>query len=247
MLHGVPCWYELASTDLTKSQAFYTALLDWHIADSGTPGMDYRVATLDGSMIAGFMTAAEGQPEAWGIYFATADCDTTAAAAMVAGATTVVPPSDIPGTGRFSLLIDPQGAFFGLLQPLPGGTGGAFDQTKPGHGNWHELITQDPAAALAFYGALFGWVQSATVPMGADMTYHIFAVNGQDIGGTCAMPGMAAHWTPYFGVASVAAMVAKVTEAGGTVVHGPDQVPGGAFTLQIKDSQGAAVAVVGPA
>ena len=245
--HGLPCWYELATSDLTGAETFYTAVLGWTVADSGMPGMDYRIARANSAMVAGMIQAEAGQPTAWSIYFAVDDCDDSAAAATEMGATLIVPPADIPDTGRFAVLIDPQGAAFALLQPLPGGTGGAFDQQLPGHGNWHELITPDPLKALEFYGKLFGWTLSQSVPMGPDVTYHLFARAGLDIGGTWALPDTSPHWKPYFGTTSAKAAASRVTKAGGKVVRGPDQVPGGSFILQIADPQGVRLALVGPA
>jgi predicted enzyme related to lactoylglutathione lyase len=248
--HGLPCWYELATPDLTAAAAFYGQTLGWTVADSGTPGMQYHIASMGKATVAGMMQAEPGQPQAWGIYFAVDSADATAAKATSLGAKLIVPPADIPGTGRFAVLIDPQGAAFSILQPLPMQTppeAAAFDQSRPGHGAWHELITPNPTAALTFYGDLFGWTESAQVPMGPDMTYHLIARAGKDIGGTCALPGASPHWKPYFGVPSVKASAALVTQAGGTVIHGPDEVPGGAFTLQIKDAQGIPLALTGPA
>ncbi len=242
--HGAPCWYELSTSDVAAAQSFYTNVIGWQIGDSGTPGMDYHVAKVDDTMVAG-MTQGEGQPTAWMIYFAVDDADATFAAATAAGATAIVPPADIPDTGRFAILLDPQGAAFGILQPLPGGQGGAFDQTRMGTGNWHEIITADPEAALKFYGDLFGWNVTRSMPMGP-MTYHIFASNGTDIGGAFAMPGAPNQWKPYFGVPSAKAALTAVSASGGTVQHGPDEVPGGAWTVQIRDPQGAMLALVGP-
>ena len=243
--HGLPCWYELATPDLTASGVFYAAVLGWTVADAAVPGMTYHLATVAGAQVAGMMAAEPGQPPAWTIYFAVDDLDATLA--RTAAAKVIVPATDIPGTGRFAMLIDPQGAMFALLEPAPGGAGGAYDMAKPGHGAWHELTTPDPAAALAFYGNLFGWAETGAVPMGTDMTYHLIGRDGVDIGGTCALPGMPPHWKPYFGAASVKAAVARVVQAGGTVLHGPDEVPGGAFTLQVRDPQGVTVALTGPA
>lgn len=247
--HGLPCWYELATPDLTAAASFYGATLGWTVADSGTPGMQYHIASMGKVGVAGMMQAEPGQPQAWGIYFAVDDVDATTAAATGKGAKVMVPPTDIPGTGRFAILIDPQGATFSILQPQPMETPpetSAFDQSLPGHGNWHELITPNPTAALAFYADLFGWTETRSMPMGPDMTYHLIGRAGLEIGGTCALPGAAPHWKPYFGIASAKAALAQVTAAGGTVLHGPDEVPGGTFTLQIKDAQGVALALVGP-
>jgi uncharacterized protein len=242
--HGLPCWYELASPDTTSAQAFYAQVLGWRWADSGTPGMVYLLASMGEAMVAGMMPAEPGQPVGWTSYFAVDNCDETADLAKSLGATVIVPPADIPGTGRFSVLIDPQGAGFALLQPLPGGTGGAFDLQKNGHGNWNELISRDAVAGLAFYGRLFGWTVSRTMQMGPDMTYHLIAREGVEIGGAFSAPGRP-YWKPYFGVASVKGAGDAVMANGGKVLRGPDPVPGGAFTLQIEDAQGIPLALVG--
>lgn len=243
--HGLPCWYELASNDVEAAKGFYAGLLGWTWNDSGMPGMTYLLAKAEGEMVAGMMAAEHGMPVAWTFYIAVDDADALAAKAAGLGATVIVPPTDIPNTGRFSILIDPQGAAFAVLQPTPGGTGGAFDQKKAGHGNWHDLSCADTAAALAFYGALFGWTVTQSMPMGPDMTYNIIAANGQDIGGVFNAPGAPA-WCVYFGTASAKAAVAAITGAGGQVSHGPAEVPGGAFIVQASDPQGARFAVVGP-
>lgn len=245
--HGLPCWYELATTDTDRAKAFYSHILGWSWTDSGAPGMTYLIAGSGPAMVAGMMKAEAGQPVAWSIYFAVDDCDAAVAKAEAMGAKVFVPPSDIPGTGRFAVLADPQCATFALLQPLPGGTGGAYDARKQGHGNWHELVTSDPVAAMAFYGALFGWTLSRSMEMGPDMTYHLIARDGVDIGGTFTAPGAVPFWKPYFGVASIQAAVTATTEAGGAVMQGPAEVPGGAFILQIKDPEGVILALTGPA
>jgi predicted enzyme related to lactoylglutathione lyase len=248
--HGAPCWYELSTSDITRAQAFYTAILGWTVADSGMPGMDYRLGKVGDTMVAGLTPAQDGMPSAWTLYFAVTDCDASFAQAQGLAATPVVPPTDIPGTGRFAIMIDPQGAAFGILQPEPmedGSAGGAWDPDKTGHGNWHDLVTADPAAALAFYGALFGWTSTRSMPMGADMTYHFIGWNGRDIGGAFApSPPSPAYWKPYFAVASANGSIPVIASAGGTLLSGPDEVPGDAFILQVKDPQGAVLGLVGP-
>ena len=248
--HGMPCWYELATNDLAGAAAFYQAVLGWNWSDSGTPGMTYMLGKAKGDMVAGMMQATAPQPVAWQIYFAVDNCDATVAQAVALGAQVYAPPMDIPNTGRFAVLGDPQGATFAILQPQPmenGETSKAFDQQKPDHGSWHEVICPDPAAALAFYGKLFGWTLVRSEPMGPDMTYHIIARGALEIGGAFAMAGAPPQWKPYFGMASAKASVAAVTAAGGRILHGPDEVPGNLVTLQIMDPQGATLALVGGA
>ncbi|HEY1915333.1 MAG TPA: VOC family protein [Streptosporangiaceae bacterium] len=54
-------------------------------------------------------------PDSWQVYFGAADVDASTAKAVSLGATVLVSPMDIPGTGRFSVLSDPQGAVFALF------------------------------------------------------------------------------------------------------------------------------------
>jgi len=224
-------------------------------------GSEYHLANRDGDAVAGFSAKAgseAGRPPYWLIYFAVADADKSAADAEAAGATIDRAPSDVPGTGRFAILTDPQGAAFGLLQPDMSGMsdaevaraeagGGAFNQAKAGHGNWHELMAHDPEAAFGFYAPLFGWSKGAAMDMGTLGTYQLFNRGGVDIGG---MMGLAdapiPNWLPYFGVdGSVSDKVASINAAGGSVLVGPMEVPGGAFTAVARDPQGAWFAIVG--
>lgn len=254
-LHGRPVWYELNCASGMRAQAgeFYAALLGWTITDAGMEGFDYRLAAAEGDMVAGLMDLPAGcgsLPPFWLIHFGVDDADAAVARAVAMGATLHRPPADIPGTGRFAILSDPQGAGFGILQadPMATGTGGnAFDQGRAGHGNWTELMTSDPAAALAFYGTLLGWQPSTVVEMGALGRYRLFAHDGADIGG---MQGLGhaprPHWLPYFGFNGICEAIARIPELGGEVLHGPQEVPGGAFIVIARDPQGAQFAMVGP-
>jgi hypothetical protein len=249
--NGTPCWYELTTSNPDGAQAFYQTVIGWTIAGAGMPGMDYRLASAGGDMVAGIWVPDEpGMPTFWMLYFTAPNCDTAAKAVTKAGGTLHKGPFDIPGTGRFAIVADPQGAVFGILQPLDA-KGNAFDQKQTGHGNWHELMTSDPKAAFAFYSALFGWKASTSMPMGAMGSYDLFSHAGADIGGMMRlapnMPGPAVpFWLPYFGVDGIDAAALRITAAGGKVVNGPHDVPGGAFIVVGQDPQGAMFALVGP-
>jgi predicted enzyme related to lactoylglutathione lyase len=54
-------------------------------------------------------------------------------------------------------------------------------------------------------------------------------------------------WLYYFGVERVEGAIARITAGGGTVLHGPSEVPGGALIVRARDPEGAAFALVGPA
>jgi predicted enzyme related to lactoylglutathione lyase len=255
-VHGTPCWYELSTSEgsLGAAEAFYGEVLGWTVKDAGMEGFDYHLASAGGDMVAGLMVMpaeAGGMPPFWMIYFAVDDADQAAAAVTAAGGRVHKEPADIPGTGRFAVVADPQGAAFGILQPepMPGqeGAGGAFDQQKAGHGNWNELMTTDPEAGFRFYSGLFGWQKSQAVDMGEMGTYQVFSHDGSDIGGLMGLGNSPVPaWLPYFGTNGVEAAMERITAAGGKVAHGPMEVPGGAYIAVAQDPQGAWFAVVGP-
>ena len=117
----------------------------------------------------------------------------------------------------------------------------------PGHFCWIELATSDPESAKGFYSGLFGWTKSTPVDMGEMGTYQVFAHGGVDIGGMMGLGNAPAScWLPYFGTNGVDAAIGRITGNGGTLVHGPQEVPGGAFIAVVRDPQGAHFAVVGP-
>lgn len=260
---GNPWWYELTTStgDLKAAEEFYGKVLGWTFEDSGMDGFDYHLANCDGQAVAGLSVVANDAASTlpfWLIYFAVESADESAANAEAAGAVVHSVPSDVPGTGRFAILTDPQGAEFGLLQPdmssMSGSDvtkaeagGGAFNQDKPGHGNWHELMSTDPAAAFEFYAQLLGWSKGEPVEMGDLGTYQLFSLAGADIGGMMGLgDAPAPTWLPYFGVdGSVADKIEAIKTAGGTVHEGPMEVPGGAYTAVAQDPQGAWFAVVG--
>jgi predicted enzyme related to lactoylglutathione lyase len=113
---GSLVWNELSTSDLAKSKAFYTAVFAWEWAGSD----DYAEAQVAGRTIAGVQPRRPGtpaeMPDHWLVYFGAEDVDVASAQATSLGATVVVPAMDIPGTGRFSVLMDPQGAAFALFK-----------------------------------------------------------------------------------------------------------------------------------
>lgn len=258
MYHGKPCWFELSAAKggLAQAGAFYSRVLGWSVADSGMPDFTYHLASLGGGPIAGLMEpppACSDAPPNWLIYLDVDNVDAAAAKVAVLGGRVLREPADIPGTGRFAVAADPQGAVFGMLQPLPMDPPppeecSAWNQQKAGHGNWIELMSSDPAAGFDFYSELFGWTRSRDVDMGDMGKYQLFAWRGADIGGMMGLGNAPVPcWMPYFGVEGVTGAIERIRDAGGALTHGPIEVPGGAFIAVAQDPGGAWFAVVGPA
>lgn len=96
---------------------------------------------------------------------------------------------------------------------------------------WVDLISSDVEGAKTFYGSLFGWEYDAN-PMGPDMTYYMATKSGGNVAGLMQqMPDMATAgvpslWNTYIAVDSADEAAARVTEAGGSLMFPPDDVPG---------------------
>jgi predicted enzyme related to lactoylglutathione lyase len=113
---GAFTWGELSTSDLAKSKAFYSDVFGWQWGGSD----EYAEAQVAGKSIAGVMprpaSMSADTPDSWLVYFGTDDVDSDAKRAVDLGATVIVDPTDIPGTGRFAVLLDPQNAVFALFK-----------------------------------------------------------------------------------------------------------------------------------
>ena len=56
-------------------------------------------------------------PSHWMVYFTVPDADAAAETAKANGGQVTFGPADIPGTGRFAIVQDPQGAVFSVMAP----------------------------------------------------------------------------------------------------------------------------------
>lgn len=77
--------------------------------------------------------------------------------------------------------------------------------------------------------------------------YQLVAARGRPSAASWASGGSpASAWPPHFGTQAVAGAIERIPTGGGTVHHGPAEVPGGALTAVAPDPQGAWFAVLGP-
>jgi predicted enzyme related to lactoylglutathione lyase len=113
-------WNELYTPDLEKAKTFYKAAFG--LESESVPGMDYTMLKVGDRPIGGLMSTGIGGPVPadvpphWNVYFAVDDTDAAVAKVEKLGGKTIVPPTDIPGVGRFAVLADPQGASFSVMK-----------------------------------------------------------------------------------------------------------------------------------
>jgi predicted enzyme related to lactoylglutathione lyase len=244
-------WFDLMTPDPEAAKAFYTAVAGW-----GTQvweEMSYTMWTAGEAPIGGSMKlpdddVAAGAKPHWLGYVAVPSVEATTARAQELGAKVMVPPTDIPTVGRYSVIADPQGAVIAIYthagtgQELPPG------MLPVGNFTWHELATTDPEAAWSFYSDLFGWEKTSAMDMGPMGVYQMFGPggSGMPMGGLFPKPPQMEGppaWLHYARVPDVNAAVEATGKNGGQVINGPMEVPGGDMIAQIVDPQGAMFAV----
>jgi uncharacterized protein len=249
--HGDFIWYELLTSDPDAAARFYETVVGWNTRVFEGAGNGYRLFGIGGADIAGFMPIpadAEGMRPGWLGYVGVDDVDATAAEIVQAGGAQHMPPTDIPGVGRFALLADPQGVPFYVMRGAMEGTSTSFSPNETGHCQWNELSTSDPAAALAFYNARFGWEKGGAMPMGEMGDYQFIDHHGQTIGAVMKRPAESPppSWNFYFGVRDIDVAARAISGNGGAIHYGPAEVPGNLFIIVASDPQGAMFGLVGP-
>ncbi len=244
-------WYELMTTDVAAAKAYYTGVVGWNTLDVPMPGMIYTLLRVGDTQTAGLMALPKeardaGMRPAWVGYIGVGDADGAAAKVQGLGGDILGRPVDIPTVGRFATVADPQGALINLFKPAQRGQ--RIVSSEPGHIGWHELHTNDWPQAFEFYADMFGWVKGEALDMGPIGTYQIFKIGGLATGGMFNSPGAQAtrFWLYYFNVDDIDAAAKRVTDGGGAIAQGPNQVPGGNWILQAADPQGAVFALSGP-
>ena len=120
------------------------------------------------------------------------------------------------------------------------------DRYIPGVPCWVDSTQPDPAAAVAFYGELFGWTFEDVMPPGSPGSYFIARIRGGDVAAVGAQPEDApptAVWNTYVWVADADETARKVRDAGGSVLSEPGDVMDAGRMAVFADPAGAAFSV----
>lgn len=119
---GAVTWVELSTSDTEGAKPFYASVFGWGEETAEGGGMAYTEFKLGGKSVAGMMAKPPGTPDGlpsyWMPYFQVTDPDKVAGEVAALGGQVLAPPDDIPGAdGRYAVVMDPQGAPFGLYRP----------------------------------------------------------------------------------------------------------------------------------
>lgn len=244
-LPGKFVWFEHACPDPARARAFYEPLVGWHVESMPRGAESYALILNGKDGIGGLRRAVPGAASCWVSYLSVPDVDAGMRAAIAAGATGLMPPTDF-GVGRAAGLADPTGALVALWKASEGDRP---DVERPPVGDWfwNELWTTDAARALGFYERVFGYTHDA-MDMGPQGTYYLLkGSDGVMRAGLmqATAPATGSMWLPYIHVADCDATVARAKQLGApTVCVAPTDIPDvGRFAVLI-DPTGATFAVI---
>ncbi len=242
--------YDLMTSDVDSAVDFYTRLAGWQTTPWQGEGDPYTMWTNNGVPLGGVMPLPEeanaaGAPPNWIAYVMVPDTDATVERTEALGGSVIVPATEIPNVGKFSILLDPQGGAFAIFTPL-GEAPGDDEPPKIGEFSWHELATTDWEAAFEFYHAVFGWEKTEAMDMGDMGIYQMYGRGGQSLGGMFNKPAEVEGppgWLYYIMVEDANQAALTLQMLGGQLMNGPIEVPGGDLVAHCLDPQGGRFAI----
>lgn len=218
--HGDIGYVAVWSPDSDRAAAFYGHVLGWTYDPAS-----HRVTNTD---LPTGISAQPGRPTLFCCY-AVASVDAARAAIEEAGG--------VPGETRdteYGVLLeatDPHGVAFAVFEPPAGRKRPALNGSGPGELSYVTYLVPDSAGFRDFYGRVLGWAfEPGRV---ADGWQVVGAHPMAGAAGGSADPATVPMWT----VPDIDAAVARVREAGGTVLTEPARQPYG-VTAECADDQG---------
>ncbi|MCO4773455.1 MAG: VOC family protein [Deltaproteobacteria bacterium] len=240
-------WFDLMTDDPDGAAAFYSAVTGWELEVWEQAAYTMFKAS-DGATVGGIRqlpreAQEKGAGPHWLPYITVADADAAGERAAELGGELFMAGEDIPGVGRFCIVGDPDGV--PIAPFVPENDMSSVHPAPVGHVAWTELMASDRDQSLAFYCGLFGWVGHSQIDMAPMGIYQLFGAPGAERseGGMMNWSETPAFWTFYVRVTDLDAAVARVTELGGTVTSGIQEVPGGDHVAVCRDPQGASFAI----
>ena len=116
---GALCWNELYTKDVEGAAKFYSGLFSWTVNKTkNATGGEYNEFKMGERSVGGMMYIEEewGEvPPNWSIYLQVEDCDASLEKAKTLGGKVEFEPMEVQGM-RFALVVDPQGAYFLVIQ-----------------------------------------------------------------------------------------------------------------------------------
>ena len=223
-LTGKFVWYDLFTHDLKSTSKFYQELFGWTFTDTASSNTRVKTINRNGVPIA---NAVEIDPlkknnneSLWLGYISVPDVDMAAELVKQHNGTIYKKPKDLPNRGRIAIVIDGEGAIFGLVHSLGGDPPDTADMKNSFIGS--ELWTIDLNRAIAFYSALAGY-ELNIVDVEKDKKYHLLQSDNIPRAGVVKIlwDDVKPNWIPYIAVKDIIETINKAEALNGRVLSKP--------------------------
>ena len=192
-------------------------------------------------------------PLQWMPHVQVADVGASARRASDLGGSVLMDARDDAGRSQWAVLLDPNGAAFGVVPVVPaealppvGAAAGPM-----GRISWLDLTVPDASATRDFYRRVVGWsVEDVRMEDGGDSyaDYNMLGADGKPAAGVChargVNTGLPPVWMIYLPVGDLAESLRRVPAEGGRVIRAMQGKGGEYVYAAVQDPVGATLALV---
>jgi predicted enzyme related to lactoylglutathione lyase len=254
--HSVPCVGVVSSADIAvpeheRELRFYSRVL----TTGESPFWREDLMNNQGTPIIGLGARSpeyDQLPLQWMPHIQVADVAASAKHALDQGGTELMHGKDADGKSQWAVLLDPNGAAFGVIPVVPADavppTDGA--ETPVGRIAWLDLTVADASATRDFYRQVVGWSVEDVQMSDASEPYADYSMSGDDgnpVAGVChargVNQGLPPIWMIYLPVGDLAESVRRVQEEGGKIIKETRGDDGEYTSAVIQDPVGACLAL----
>ena len=192
-------------------------------------------------------------PLQWMPHIQVADVAASVKRALDLGGSELMHAKDDDGKSQWAVLLDPNGAAFGIIpvasaEAVPPTDGAA---ARVGRISWLDLTVSDASATRDFYRQVVGWsVQDVEMEDASERyaDYNMFGDDGNPAAGVCHARGvnlgLPPIWMIYLPVGDLAESVRRVREEGGKIIKATRGNDGEYASAVVQDLVGAYLALV---
>jgi predicted enzyme related to lactoylglutathione lyase len=197
-------------------------------------------------------------PLQWMPHIQVADVAASAQRALDLGGTALMHAKDADGKSQWAVLLDPNGAAFGIIPVVPAeaiasGAPAALPAGAPSGGriSWLDLTVPDASATQDFYRQVVAWaVQPVDLEDGGEryIDYNLLAQDGNPVGRVRHSRGvnvaLPTVWMIHLPVGHLADSLRRVQEEGGKVIKATQGEDGEYLYAAVQDPVGAYLALM---
>jgi predicted enzyme related to lactoylglutathione lyase len=197
-------------------------------------------------------------PLQWMPHIQVTDVAASVQRALALGGSALMHAKADDGTSQWAVLLDPNGAAFGIIPMVPAaaippGDGAPSRDEAPAVGRiaWLDLTVADASATRDFYQEVVGWaVQNVAIEDGGERyaDYTMLGGDGNPAAGVChargANSGLPPVWMLYLPVGDLAESLRRVEEEGGKVIKTAQGEAGEYVYAAVQDPVGVYLALM---